>query len=95
MTQQPRHTELTADAFMEWAAEQRTGRFELSGGQIVAMAPERTMHARVKGEIWANVWHSEEIGKPNHIARIDPQTGSLVGWVDLQGISPEDVYRHL
>ncbi len=45
----------------------------------------------VKGEIWANVWHSESIGKPNHIARIDPNTGNLVGWIDLGGISPDDV----
>lgn len=44
----------------------------------------------VKGEIWANVWHSEEIGKPNHIARIDPASGELKGWIDLSGISPED-----
>lgn len=47
----------------------------------------------IKGEIWANVWHSEEIGKPNHIARIDPATGKLLGWIDLQHISPEDVRR--
>jgi glutaminyl-peptide cyclotransferase len=44
----------------------------------------------VKGELWANVWHSENIGKPNHIARIDPNTGNLLGWIDLSGISPED-----
>jgi glutaminyl-peptide cyclotransferase len=44
----------------------------------------------VKGEIWANIWHSEEIGKPNHIARIDPSTGELKGWVDLTNISPDD-----
>lgn len=47
----------------------------------------------VKGEIWANIWHSEEpqiLGKPNHIARIDPQTGKLLGWINLEGISPED-----
>lgn len=44
----------------------------------------------IKGEIWANRWHSEEIGKPNHIARIDPATGELKGWVDLSGISPAD-----
>ena len=44
----------------------------------------------IKGEIWANRWHSEEIGKPNHIARIDPQTGELKGWIDLTGISPGD-----
>ena len=47
----------------------------------------------VKGEIWANVWHSEEIGKPNHIARISPQDGKLVGWIDLQNISPDDQKR--
>ncbi len=47
----------------------------------------------VKGEIWANIWHSEKIGKPNHIARINPQDGKLLGWIDLQGISPDDVKR--
>ncbi|HEX8735559.1 MAG TPA: glutaminyl-peptide cyclotransferase [Pyrinomonadaceae bacterium] len=57
----------------------------------------------VKGEIWANIWHSENnatesehgflpnIGKPNYIARIDPASGKVVGWIDLAGISPEDV----
>jgi glutaminyl-peptide cyclotransferase len=47
----------------------------------------------VKGEIWANVWHSERpevLGKPNHIARIDPNNGKLLGWIDLSGISPDD-----
>ena len=47
----------------------------------------------VKGEIWANVWHSEQIGKPNHIARIDQNSGKLLGWINLQGISPDDVER--
>lgn len=47
----------------------------------------------VKGEIWANIWHSEGIGKPNHIARIDPNSGKLLGWINLDGISPEDVHR--
>lgn len=47
----------------------------------------------IKGEIWANVWHSEEtniLGKPNYIARIDPASGKLLGWIDLAGISPDD-----
>lgn len=51
----------------------------------------------VKGEIWANIWHSEQpniLGKPNHIARIDPNTGKILGWIDLTGISPEDVSRN-
>jgi glutaminyl-peptide cyclotransferase len=47
----------------------------------------------VKGEIWANVWHSERpdiLGKPNMIARIEPGGGKLLGWIDLAGISPAD-----
>jgi glutamine cyclotransferase len=60
----------------------------------------------IKGEIWANVWHSDQnqtsltmqgtlpnLGKPNTIARIDPQTGKVVGWIDLVNISPDDVKR--
>jgi len=50
----------------------------------------------VKGEIWANIWHSEDptvLGKPNYIARINPTDGKLIGWIDLGGISPEDTGR--
>lgn len=36
----------------------------------------------VKGELWANVWQSEQI------ARIDPVTGNVLGWIDLGGILP-------
>ena len=34
----------------------------------------------VKGEIWANIWLSDRI------ARISPQTGEVIGWIDLTGI---------
>jgi glutaminyl-peptide cyclotransferase len=34
----------------------------------------------VRGEIYANVWHSDRI------ARISPQTGQVTGWVDLRGL---------
>jgi len=37
----------------------------------------------VKGEIWANVWESDQI------ARINPATGAVTGWIDLAGILPE------
>lgn len=50
----------------------------------------------IRGEIWANIWHSEDpryLGRPNHIARIDPASGALLGYVDLDGISPDDVRR--
>ena len=39
----------------------------------------------IQGEIYANIWQTERI------ARIDPLTGQVVGWIDLKGIlSPED-----
>ncbi len=47
----------------------------------------------IKGELWANIWHSEEpqiLGKPNYIVRIDPNSGKILGWIDLAGISPDD-----
>ena len=34
----------------------------------------------IRGEIYANVW------KTNRIARIDPQTGRVLGWIQLQGL---------
>jgi glutamine cyclotransferase len=37
----------------------------------------------VKGEIWANVWQRDSI------ARIDPATGEVKGWIDLTGILPQ------
>jgi glutamine cyclotransferase len=36
----------------------------------------------VKGEIFANVWHMDRI------ARIDPETGRVTGWIDLSGLLP-------
>ncbi|MGA2149696.1 MAG: glutaminyl-peptide cyclotransferase [Bryobacteraceae bacterium] len=39
----------------------------------------------VKGEIYANIWMSERI------ARIDPKSGRVVGWIDCSGLlSPSD-----
>jgi glutaminyl-peptide cyclotransferase len=34
----------------------------------------------IRGEIWANVWQTDRI------ARIDPATGHVVGWVDLRDL---------
>jgi glutamine cyclotransferase len=34
----------------------------------------------VQGEVYANVWHSDRI------ARISPQSGNVLGWIDLSGI---------
>lgn len=51
----------------------------------------------IKGEIWANIWHSDEpdiLGKENYIVRLDPKDGKIIGWIDLKGISPDDVERN-
>ena len=48
MTMQPKPARFTADAFIAWALEQATGRFELDNGTVVAMAPERVDHTRAK-----------------------------------------------
>jgi len=34
----------------------------------------------IEGEIYANIWHSDRI------ARISPETGKVVGWIDLTGL---------
>ncbi len=38
----------------------------------------------VKGEIYANVWHSDRI------ARISPADGKVLGWIDCAGLLPAD-----
>jgi glutaminyl-peptide cyclotransferase len=38
--------------------------------------------AWIRGEIWANVWHS------NHLLRIDPETGRVLGRVDMSALIP-------
>jgi glutamine cyclotransferase len=36
----------------------------------------------VRGEIYANVWHTDRI------ARISPQSGKVLGWINLAGLLP-------
>jgi glutamine cyclotransferase len=38
----------------------------------------------IKGEIYANVWHSDVI------ARINPRDGHVIAWIDLTGLLPPD-----
>ncbi len=39
----------------------------------------------VRGEVFANVWLTDEI------VRINPETGEVLGWIDLAGILSEDL----
>jgi Uma2 family endonuclease len=44
---------MTVDQFLSWALAQPDGpRYELVAGEVVAMAPERPVHARRKARIW-------------------------------------------
>ena len=36
----------------------------------------------IHGQVYANIWHSDRI------ARIDPATGKVLGWIDLSGLLP-------
>lgn len=39
----------------------------------------------INGEVWANIWQTDQI------ARIDPVSGQVLGWVDLAGLlTPEE-----
>ena len=51
------------------------------GGQPVEQLNELEY---IKGEIYANVWHSDRI------ARISPQDGHVIAWIDLTDLLPDD-----
>jgi glutaminyl-peptide cyclotransferase len=50
-------------------------------GKIVSQLNELEF---IKGEIYANIWHSDRI------ARISPQDGHVIAWIDLSGLLPAD-----
>jgi len=59
---------------------QQVGRIDVSAeGKPLANLNELEW---VKGELYANVWLTDRI------ARIDPASGRVVGWIDLTGLGP-------
>ncbi len=46
----PKRMEIAA--FLEWAASQDSGRYELVDGEVVAMSPERSRHVDMKMHAW-------------------------------------------
>jgi glutaminyl-peptide cyclotransferase len=53
----------------------------MEGGQPLAELNELEY---IHGEIYANIW------KTDKIARIDPQTGRILAWIDLTGLRPSE-----
>jgi glutamine cyclotransferase len=64
--------------FIDPTTLKETGRITVTdNGRPVANLNELEW---VKGEIFANIWQTEMI------ARINPKTGKVVGWIDLSGL---------
>ena len=66
--------------FLDPATLKETGRLTVTdAGEPVTNLNELEW---VRGEIWANIWTTDRI------ARIDPASGRVVGWIDLRGLLP-------
>jgi glutamine cyclotransferase len=70
--------------FLDAATFQERGRLSVRDGSL----PVRNLNELefVGGEIYANIWHTDRI------ARISPESGRIVGWIDLTGLLPK-VYQ--
>lgn len=69
--------------FLDPETLEETGQIEVYDGQGPVTRLNELEY--VQGEVYANVWQTD------WIARIDPQSGRVVGWIDLHGLlSPED-----
>jgi glutamine cyclotransferase len=71
--------------FLDPETLKETGRITVTDqGQPVTKINELEW---VKGEIYANIWET------NRIARIDPASGKVTGWIDLTGLAnPNGTY---
>ncbi len=63
---EPARAQMTADEFLTWAMTRPEGEhYELVAGEVVAMAPERAAHGRVKGRIFRKLSEAiERTGLP-------------------------------
>lgn len=52
---EPPSETMTREEYYAWAAAQPRGRYERVGGHVVAMAPERLEHTRVKGNVYVEL----------------------------------------
>jgi glutamine cyclotransferase len=69
--------------FLDPETLQEVRRLEVRDGTMPV--PRLNELEYVRGEVYANVWQTDRI------ARIDPESGAVVGWIDLSGLlSAED-----
>ena len=69
--------------FLDPATQAELGRVDVvdAAGAPVVRLNELEV---VEGEVWANIWQTDRI------ARIDPSTGHVLGWIDLTGLLPAE-----
>lgn len=62
--------------------------FEATGTVVVRAAGQPVTRLNeleyIDGEVWANVYQTD------WIVRIDPESGDVVGWLDMRGLKPAD-----
>jgi glutamine cyclotransferase len=69
--------------FLDPETFERTGQLQVTGPD----GPVTNLNELeyIDGEVYANVWRTD------YIARIDPDTGDVLAWIDLAGLPrPED-----
>jgi glutamine cyclotransferase len=66
--------------FLDPDTQKETGRIQVHDGRGPVTQLNELEY--VAGEVLANVWHT------NRIARIDPSTGLVLGWIDLTDLLP-------
>ena len=64
--------------FLDPVSFVETGRVRVRDGSVPVVQLNELEF--VRGEVYANVWHA------NRIARIDPESGHVLGWIDLAGL---------
>lgn len=68
---------------------QRIGRLQVREGD--KPVPTLNELEYIKGEIYANLWYGSGF-PPDRIARISPETGQVLSWIDLSGLlTPEEI----
>jgi Uma2 family endonuclease len=68
----PASFRMTADEFIVWAlAQPECEHYELVDGEVIATAPERSMHARAKGHLYRRLADAVEKDYPHCEAFID------------------------
>lgn len=74
--------------FLDPATLTETRRISVQAeGQAVSQLNELEY---INGEVWANIWKTEQV------ARIDPASGKVLGWVNLSGLlQPQDITQRI